>query len=669
MQGSFVRRVSRLGEAALIAFPAALTIFLAFHAGGYFPGTVAAAALLVTLALLARVITVDRPFAGFGAALLIAAAVMGVYAGWVLLSASWSDAPWRALAEFDRALLYLLVLLLFGSVPRDPERIRWMVRCFAAALFAICLVGLITRLLPDVWSTPPEFIAGRLEYPVTYWNSLGLLAALGAIVAFFLTTSRGEPLAVRLLGAGAVPVFALTLYFTFSRGAILACAIGLVLYVVLARPRALLGGLLAVVPPTAVAVVAGYRADELAGLNPTSEAAIQEGHELALVAVLCIAGAVALRWLLARQLRRVDELHIFQARSPVTVALVSVVAVAAVVASVIAADVPDRVSSAYDDFVSPPPATISETTDQRTRLSDASGNHRVDHWSLAVDEGYEPDKLTGSGAGTYELLWAEHRPPEAAFTVVDAHSLYAETLGELGIVGLLLILGLVGVVIFGYASRLRGPHRRLYAALLALSLAWALRAGVDWDWEMPAVTLWVFAFAGATLARPSHRMKHAGPALRPVARAGAIAACLAVGVLPALVLVSQLRLDSAREAFLERDDCESAIADAQGSASVLGMQSEPYQLEAYCKARNGDPEGAVDDMAVAVENDPDNWEYLYGLAVVRAAAGLDPSAAASGAASLNPLDPNASGIAESLSSENEERWRSVGEKLLRRPVL
>ena len=51
--------------------------------------------------------------------------------------------------------------------------------------------------------------------------------------------------------------------------------------------------------------------------------------------------------------------------------------------------------------------------------------------------GYDPHPLRGSGAGTYALLWAQHR--KTSFTVVDGHSLEIETLGELGIVGLALL--------------------------------------------------------------------------------------------------------------------------------------------------------------------------------------------------------------------------------------
>ena len=56
----------------------------------------------------------------------------------------------------------------------------------------------------------------------------------------------------------------MTLYFTFSRGGIAAVLAGLVLYLVLAHPRGLLGALPAVGLPVAFALHRAYGADLLA---------------------------------------------------------------------------------------------------------------------------------------------------------------------------------------------------------------------------------------------------------------------------------------------------------------------------------------------------------------------------------------------------------------------
>ena len=100
------------------------------------------------------------------------------------------------------------------------------------------------------------------------------------------TRARG-PRVTRVLGAAAIPLLATTLYFTFSRGAILAGAIGTVAYLVVARPRGTVSGLAAAVPATAIVLVVAYHADLLATQSPTIPAAVSQGHRVAWVLAAC----------------------------------------------------------------------------------------------------------------------------------------------------------------------------------------------------------------------------------------------------------------------------------------------------------------------------------------------------------------------------------------------
>src|SRR3954470_19443984 len=99
----------RLRHALLPVVPAlgllALELGHAFEAGGYFAGTSALGAALVSLALIAHVMRARRPFEGLSAGVVVAAGALGLLAVWTLVSAIWSDSPARALVEFDRALL------------------------------------------------------------------------------------------------------------------------------------------------------------------------------------------------------------------------------------------------------------------------------------------------------------------------------------------------------------------------------------------------------------------------------------------------------------------------------------------------------------------------------------------------------------------------------------
>ena len=667
MAGRFVEISHRAGAAALLLLPAALVLFLSFNAGGFFPGTVAIAALVVILALAARIITVDRPFGGFSPAVLVAAGALALYACWTLVSATWSDSDARTLFEFDRVLLYLSALLLFGSVPSSPARIRWIARGIATAIFAVCTIGLVTRVLPEVWPIATNIAENRLSYPITYWNTLGLLAAIGLILCFHFASSRSEARAVRVLGAGAVPLLATTLYFTFSRAGILVCLLGLVAYVALARPRGLISGIFACVPTTIVALVAAYRADELAGLSPTSPAAIDQGHDVALALALLTATALAGRYLLLRLDAQLDRLPppTRDTRRAIT-ASVAVVLIGGVIAA-LAVGLPQTISDQYERFVHQS-GSGGSSTDLRTRLTDPSNNGRIALGRAAIDYGYRPSKLTGSGAGTFESLWERHRPPDFANSIVkDAHLLYIEVLGELGLVGLALLLIAIGALLFGFALGLRGANRSLYGALLAVGLIWAIRAGVDWDWEMPAVTLCIFVLGGAALAAPRDRQAKEG-VTGWAPRGTAAAICLLIAVVPALIGISQARLEGGMDAF-GRDDCGSAIGSAQGSLDVLGLQADPYELKGYCEALTGSPARGAAEMAAAIERDPGSWEYRYGLAVTRAAAGHDPRGAARAAERLNPHEPLVQDLIVAVKGADPARWSQAGARLLRRPLL
>jgi O-antigen ligase len=650
---------SRLAAGALLLLPGALTVYLSFNAGGFFPDTYAFVAIALAAVLIARIALAEAPFAGFSRPLAVAVGAFALYTGWTLLSGTWSHSPGRALLEFDRALVYLLALILFGSLPRSPARMHAMLWGLAAAIGIVSVAGLTTRVLPDVWPISETIADNRLSYPLTYWNSLGLLCAIGIVLCFHLTSSRSEPRLARLLGAGAIPLLATTLFFTFSRGAIAAGIVGLAAYVLIARPRALLSGLVAAVPPTAVAVVAAYRADLLATLNPTTPAAVAQGHDVAVVVALAVAAAIALRALLLTFESRLDPDRLPKvirhrlATSTAAISLVSALVLG------LALDVPSAVGHQYDRFVERGPG-VGKSGDLRSRLIDPSNNGRLDHWDVALD-GFGETPLEGQGAGTYQTLWARERP--TLLSVRDAHSLYLEVLDELGMIGFVLLAIALLAILRAFLGRAGGPDRTLYAALFSAALVWAVHAGLDWDWEMPAVTLWLFAIGGAALAAAAPRSEAPiGP--RMGVRSLAATACFATAIVPGLVMVSEARLDESAKAF-ERGNCAKAIDAADSARAALDERAQPHEMIGYCRLRQGRPRQGALELEKAISRDPDNWEYHYDLALARGAAGLDPRPEARAALRLNPLDPEAKNAVRSFHTNDSGAWKGKARTLLR----
>ena len=391
----------RFAALVLGLLPGALVLYFGFNGGGFFPGTVGFACVIVIQLLMLRVLLADHPFEGVGRGVVIVGAALAAFAAWVLVSGLWSDAHDRALIEFDRALLYVLVFLLFAFSARTASRIPWMVRGLAAAIVVCGGLGLFSRLRPDVLHTTSDVAVNRLAYPLTYWNALGILSAVGILLCLGLAASRTERPIVRSLASGAVPVLALTLYFTFSRGAILALALGLVVYLVASHSRGLVGTVLATAPVTLVAVVLAYREDALASNNPGTPVAIAQGDHILKVTIVCVLIAIAVRALsLATVDRRLDAIEITPWHRRSAWFAFGGAALCALLVG-LALGGAGWLSWQYDAFVHAKP--VSSAADLRVRLTDPSSNGRIEHWRVAMDA-FDAQPLHGSGAGTYEFV-------------------------------------------------------------------------------------------------------------------------------------------------------------------------------------------------------------------------------------------------------------------------
>jgi O-antigen ligase len=627
---------------SLLTLPGIVTAWLGFRAGGFFAGQVGLVALTLSLVLVGRITVAERPFEGFSPALALAFGALAGLGVWILTSALWSNAPARALTEFDRTLLYALVLVLTGGAVARVGDLATVLRWTAAALAAIALAGLLTRLLPDTFPISAGFLPERVSFPVTYWNAMGIACALGALLALHLTSSGTEHPAVRVVAAALVPPIGVTLYLTFSRGAIWVLPVGLVLYILLAQPRGLLTGLPAAGIPAAIAAKVAYGADLLARADyDSSAAAASQGRNLALIVFVCALGAAALRAAALPLDRRIEAIDIDPDDKKMWRLALSGGLVIALMLGALAADAPRRISDAR--------ATFSEgrymdySADLRTRLTSAVDNGRIDNWRVARDAA-DAHPLKGTGAGTFRLTWDQNRRPPPV-KVNDGHSLYLETLSELGVVGLALVAIALGTILIGGLLRLGGPERHAHGALVAGGSMLALHAGVDWDWEMPVLFVWLFGAGGVVLASRTPRLGELGRTPRIVAAL----AVLVLAITPALFAWSQPPLDAAIRAFGERD-CRTAIDSALTATERFGTRPEPWQIVGYCDARVGQYELARRAMDAARSRDPNNWQIAYGQAIVYGVSGLDARPFAAEALRLNPLDERARALVRDLAA-------------------
>jgi len=224
------------------------------------------------------------------------AALMVALGLWIALSATWSISSAASVREVERMLVYVALALAVALVLRHGDAPA-VLGGIVVGVSLICLYALATRLLPDHFATYDSAIDRyRLAAPLGYWNSLGLLAALGVLTTLgFVAHARRGPLA--LASAPAIPIACTTLYFTFSRGAWVALSLGLVAAVAVDPRRVrLLWTALVVLVPTALLVAYASTLDALTTEGASVTAATRQGHRLAVVFCATAAGTVLIAW-------------------------------------------------------------------------------------------------------------------------------------------------------------------------------------------------------------------------------------------------------------------------------------------------------------------------------------------------------------------------------------
>jgi hypothetical protein len=553
---------------------------------------------------------------------LVVAGALFAFAAWQLFSATWSESPWRAAGEVDRTVLYLLVFLTFATLPR--QQLQPMLLSVGLGIAVIAIVGLATRLRPDLFPIQQTAFSQRLSYPLTYWNAVALMVALGMVIALQACADFATSRPVRVIAAGLFPALGAALFLTLSRGGIAAAVFALALFAVLGRPRGLILALVAIAVPTWLAVSHAYDATALVGADPTGPAAIAQGRALENQLFLWCGCAAAIRAALIPFDRRLARLSLPSLPPRARVATIAVIVAVAALAAV-ASGLTGAVDRRYHEFVQGTPAQAQPLSASRDRLTRANDSQRLNHWRVALRASSD-HRLTGLGAATFGLQWLRYR--DNGFLTTEAHSLYVETLSELGVVGLVMLLIAIGALIAAPFTRFK--RRPAAAAAAAVVAAWALHSGVDWDWEMPAVSivpLLLAAVAATVPARPSGGRRRLTPWI------AGVGAMLLI-VVPAASALAGSRLDQALSAY-KGGDCASAVVDARAAASIEHLRPEPHALLAVCALRSNDLAGARSEASRAISLDRQNWEWRYLDALIAGASGGDPRPPLRDASRLN----------------------------------
>lgn len=583
---------------ASVAVLFGLTIGLTSSQGGYFPTTWGWASTASVVVLAVWLLLSGRTEAGMLDGGYVAA--LAALTVWIGASIVWSEVPWSSVLELERALVPVTGVAAFLVLVRRRD-LALAVGGLLAAITLVAAYGLATRLFPESLGAYDPIATYRLADPIGYWNGLGILCAMGILVAVGIVADETRDWA-RAASSSAIVVLATTLYFTYSRASWAALALGFGAAIALSPRRLrLVAAVLIVSLPAAIAVLSASTSYALTHRGINLAAAASDGRRLAiLIAALAMLAAgitlvvasVERRVVIQRPIRRAMGAGLLLGASGVAVVLL-----------VQLGGPTGAVKRGWHSFGNPP---TESRVDLNNRLFSLSGNGRVEMWTVAWDI-HRAHRLIGNGAGTFERRWQSR--PDAQTKVRDAHSVYAESLAELGLVGFALLVFAFVVPVLG-AMRARSVS--LIPGLLGAFAAYVVHTGADWDWELTGVTL-TGLFVGSLLVVGARRADRTIAVPRR-ARGVGLLLLLMVAIASLVGLLGNRALRDAQLA-LERGDSTEAIERSDAARKWMPWSPMTWNARGKAELLAGDLPEAARNFRYAIDLDQGEWQSWLNLAI------------------------------------------------------
>jgi hypothetical protein len=618
---------------------------------------------LVATALLRRPRTAEVPL--YGAGPLLAFAVLAVFTA---LSVLWSLVPGDSWIEANRTLAYLAVFAGGVALCRLlPNRWAGMVVGVGVGCLIVCAWALLTKVFPA--SLAPDETYARLREPFAYWNSVGLMAALGVPPMLWLAARRSGHAAANALAWPAMGVLFVCLMLSYSRGALAALVLGVGLWflIVPLRLRAiavLAAGVLGAAPMVAWA----FAQDGLTTDRAPMAARVDAGHEfgalLLLMAAVLLAAGLAVQFVVAQRPPTPRTRRIASRAALGVLALLPIVALIALAAA--PGGVNGQVSKAWHQLTDPNARTPANTPDRLT----ATSSVRARYWKEALDV-HATSPWLGTGAGAYATVRTRFRTD--ALAVRHAHGYVVQTLADLGWAGLAASL-LAAFAWLAAAARATGVHRRArglpwdaervgMVSLAVVVVIFGIHSAIDWTWFVPANAGVAMLCAGWVVGRgplqarlahpegaapPPASWPHASRLARfansvPPLHGLAAVLVLVLAFAAAWTAFQPVRAVHASDSAFDKLDQGQPIAAAETATIATErnpLSAEPlFELAAIDQAR-GDLKGAQAALEKAVRLEPataDAWRQLGDL---RLNALNDPKGAISAYQAAYYLDPH-----------------------------
>ena len=562
-----------------------------------------------------------RPGGGplHGIPFLITFALLAVYTS---LSIVWSLAPADSWLEADRILAYLAVAA--GAI----ALVRLVPSCWSGLLYGvlagtllICLWALLTKVFPA--SLAPDEQLARLRAPYEYWNSVGLTAAMAVPPLLWLAARRTGYGVAAAMAWPALGLVFVCLMLSYSRGSLVALAIGLAVWFAAVPLRLRAVAALACSALAAVPVVLwAFAQDGLTVDRAPMAARVDAGHELGALLLLLVAllGMAGL-FVGFRTTRRPPDARTRMLAGRGLLGLLALVPIAVLIALAASpGGINGQTTEAWHKLTDPQARTPGNTPD---RLR-ATSSVRAQYWNEALKV-HEHSTVVGTGAGSYATTRMRYRE-NGDLIVRHAHGYFVQTLSDLGWVGvgLTLLCGLVWVLTAARALGMRRGDRGLPFDAERVAL-WTMAAGVvvfgvhsaiDWTWFVPGTVVPLLLLAGWVAGRGPLRARLEAaeePAPEPVADpeqpeprtgwrryapaplAGVLATlALATALVASFVAYQPVRAQNLGDRAIDQADkgaYEQAVTTAEQAVDTNPLSTDPlFELAAIQQGRGQTPE-------------------------------------------------------------------------------
>jgi hypothetical protein len=638
---------SRVSPETLLAFAlGALMAAIALGAGGGLQlgrTTTVEMALQGTGGLLggaALLTTSDRRVHG-GPAL----ALLALLAGVTGLSIAWAVQPNDAWLETSRTLAYVAA---FGAglalVRIAPGRWGALIDATIVAAGVVAAYALLTKVFPTALN--PDETFARLREPFGYWNAVGLMAALGGPGCLWLGTRRHGHAAVNALAYPILALLVIALLLSYSRGALLALAVGCAVWFAIV-PLRLRGAAVLGVSALGALLTVAWVFGQSALTEDEAPLALREsgGHEFGLLLltmlVLLLVAGLAVGFVTARRAPGLETRR--RAGTTILVALALIPVGVAINLALSDRGLGGSLSDGFEQLFDPNASAKASPSNDPGRLT-AVGSVRARYFADSL-EIFSDRSLLGAGAGGFATARPRVRPDE--LDVRHSHGFVFQTLADLGLVGMGVVLALL--VAWGWAAlratallRRRGGPKPVVDAelvglrtLLAVVVVFGVHSFVDWTWFVPGTAVPALLCAGWLAGRGPTRGARGELLLAPVAatplRAGLRDRRRALVALGLLVIAAAcawatyqpVRGASAADealAALEAGNVERARSQALRASEIDPLSIEPLFNLAVIETEARRPHAARGALERAVQLQPQNatpWlrlaEYDAGL--------------------------------------------------------